>query len=112
MILHSKPFEAPSLNAIFQRNVKIFSLPASAKFQTSASNKPMLPSSHPGPAKPKVWKNSKESFTKVDKHSDFKHIIWIQMRKIQRVKIKKTTKKGETGKASPQMRKDTKITTS
>ena len=83
MILHGEPFEAPSLNTIFQRNVKIFSLPASAKFQTSTSNKLMLPSGHPGPAmvkvlpKPKVSKNSKESFIKVDKHSNLKHRIGI-----------------------------------
>jgi hypothetical protein len=100
MILHSEPLKAPYLNAIFQRNVEILSLPASAKFQASASNKLMLPSSHPGPAmvtvlpKPKVWKNSKEIFAKVNKHNNLKHIIGIQMRKVQRVKIEKTTKKG------------------
>jgi hypothetical protein len=100
MILHSEPFEASSLNAIFQRNVKIFSLPALAKFQTSTSNKLMLPSSHPGTAmvkvlsKPKVWKNSMETFAKVDKHNNLKHRLGIQMHKIQRVKIKKTTKNG------------------
>jgi hypothetical protein len=100
MILHSEPLEAPSLNAIFQRNVKIFILPASVKFQTSASNMLMLPSIHLGSAmvkvlpKPKVWKNSKESFAKVDKHSNLKHRIGIQMRKVRIVKIEKTTKKG------------------
>jgi hypothetical protein len=66
MILHGEPFEVSSLNTIFQRNIKIFSLPASTKFQTSTSNKLMLPSGHPGPimvkvlTKPKVWKTSKE----------------------------------------------------
>jgi hypothetical protein len=59
-----------------------------------------------------VWKNSKENFAKMDKHNNLKHIIGIQMRKIQRVKIKKTTKKGETGKAIPRMRKCMKITAS
>jgi hypothetical protein len=118
MILHSEPLEAPSLNNIFQRNVMILGLPVSAKFQASASNKLMLPSSHPGPAmvkiipKPKVWKNSKESFAKVNKRSNLKHGVGIQMRKVQRVKIEETTKKGETGKASPRMRKGTKITAS
>jgi hypothetical protein len=100
MILHSEPLKVPSLNAIFQRNVEILSLPASAKFQASASNKLLLPSSHPRLAmvmvlpKPKVWKNSKESFTKVNKHNNLKHRIGIQMRKVQRVKIEKTMKKG------------------
>jgi hypothetical protein len=100
MLLHSEPLEAPSLNATFQRNAKIFSLPASVKFQTSASNKMMLSSIHLGLAmvkelpKPKVWKNSKESFAKVDKHNNLKHRIGIQMRKVRRVKIEKTMKKG------------------
>jgi hypothetical protein len=83
MIFHRKPLEVPSLNVVFQRNVEILSFPASAKFQASTSNKLMLPSSHPGPTmvkvfpKPKVWKNSKESFTKVNKQSNLKHIIGI-----------------------------------
>ena len=61
-----------SEDAIFQSNGEIFSLPASTKFQARASNKLMLPSSHPGLAmvkvlpKLKVWKNSKEIFAKVD----------------------------------------------
>jgi hypothetical protein len=73
MIFHSKPLKAPSLNVVFQSNVEVLSLPASAKFQASTSNKLMLPSSHPGPTmvkvfpKPKVWKNSKESFAKMNK---------------------------------------------
>ena len=97
MILHNESLEAPSLNVIFQRNVKTLSLPVSAKFQASASNKLMLPSSHPGPAmikvipKPKVLKKSKKSFAKVDKHNNLKHRIGIQMRNFQRVKIEKTT---------------------
>jgi hypothetical protein len=99
-------------DAMFQSNGEIFSLPASTKFQARASNKLMLPSNKLILPKLKVWKNSKESFAKVDKHSNLKNIIGIQMCKVQRVKIKKTTKKGETGKASPQMRKGTKITVS
>jgi hypothetical protein len=100
MIFHSKPLEAPSLNAVFQRNVEILSLPASAKFQASTSNKLMLPSSHPRMTmvkvfpNPKVWKNSKESFAKMNKHNNLKHIIGIQMSKVQRIKIEKTTKEG------------------
>jgi hypothetical protein len=71
-----------------------------AKFQTGTSNKLMLPSGHPGPTmvkvfpKPKVWKNSKESFAEVYKHSDLKHIIGIQICKIQRIIIKKVMKEG------------------
>jgi hypothetical protein len=76
----------------------------------------MLPSGHPEPTmvkvfpKPKVGKNCKESFVEVDKHDDLNHKIRIQMRKIQRIKIKKARKKGETSRASPQMRKGMKIT--
>jgi hypothetical protein len=40
--------------------------------------------------KPKVWKNSKESFVKMNKHSKLKHKIGIQMSEVQRVKIEKT----------------------
>jgi hypothetical protein len=100
MIFHSEPLEAPSLNVVFQRNVEVVSLPTSANFQASTSNKLMLPSSHPKPTmvkvlpKLKVWKNSKKNFTKMNKHSNLKHIIGIQMRKVQRVKIEKTTKEG------------------
>jgi hypothetical protein len=85
MILHGKPFKAPSLNTIFQRNIEVFSFPASTKFQTSTSDKLMLPFGHPRLTmvkvfpKPKVWENSKEE---VDKHGDLKHRIGIQMRKI------------------------------
>jgi hypothetical protein len=32
MIFHSKPIEAPSLDTVFQGNVKILSFPASAEF--------------------------------------------------------------------------------
>jgi hypothetical protein len=100
MIFHSKPLEAPSLNTVFQRNVEILSHPASAKFQASTSNKLMLPSSHPGPTmvkvflKPKVWKNSKESFAKMNKHDNLKDKIGIQMSEVWRVKIEKTVKEG------------------
>jgi hypothetical protein len=59
-----------------------------------------MPSRHPRPTmvkvlpKPKVWKNSKECFPKVNKHNNLKHKIRIQMRKVQRVKIEKAAKEG------------------
>jgi hypothetical protein len=42
----------------------------------------------------KVWKNSEEGFTKVNEHDNLKHEVGIQMRKIERIKIKKATKEG------------------
>jgi hypothetical protein len=60
----------------------------------------MLPSSHFGPTmvkifpKPNVWKDSKESFAKMNKHSNLKHKIGIQIIEVQRVKIEKTAKEG------------------
>jgi hypothetical protein len=67
----------------------------------------MQPSSHPGPImvkvfpKPKVWKNSKESFTKMNRHSNLKHIIGIQMSEVKRVKIEKTAKEGRNRQGQP-----------
>jgi hypothetical protein len=67
----------------------------------------MLPSSHPGPTmikvfpKPKVWKNSKESFVKMNKHDNLKHKIGIQMSEVQTVKNEKTTKEGRNWQGQP-----------
>jgi hypothetical protein len=73
MVLHGKPLEAPSLNTVLQRDIKILNFPTSEKFQASTANKLMLSSSHPGPTmvevlpKPKMRKNSKEIFAKMNK---------------------------------------------
>jgi hypothetical protein len=83
VVLHGKPLKAPSLNTVLQRDIKIFDLPASAKFQASTTSKLMLSSSHPGPTvveippKPKMRKNSKESFIEVNKHNNFKNRIRV-----------------------------------
>jgi hypothetical protein len=72
VVLYGKPLEAPSLNTVLQRDVKILNFPASAKFQASTANKLMLSSSHPGPTvveilpKPMMRKNSKEGFTEMN----------------------------------------------
>jgi hypothetical protein len=68
VVLHGKPLEALSLNVVIQRDIGILNLPTLAKFHASTTNKVMLSSSHPGPTvievlpKPKMRKNSKESF--------------------------------------------------
>ena len=83
MVLHGKPLKAPSLNTVLHRDIKIFDLPASAKFQASTANKLMLSSSHPRPIvveivpKPKMRKNSKESFAEVNKHDNLKNRIGV-----------------------------------
>ena len=83
MVLHCKPLEAPSLNIVFQGDVKILNFSASTNLQASTSNKLMLSSSHPGPTvvkvlpKPKVRKNPKEDLTKMNIHSNLKYRIGI-----------------------------------
>jgi hypothetical protein len=83
VVLHGKPLKAPSLNTILHRDIKIFDLPASVKFQASTANKLMLTSSHPRPIvveivpKPKMRKNSKESFAEVNKHGNLKNRIGV-----------------------------------
>jgi hypothetical protein len=83
VVLHGKPLKAPSLDTVLQRDIKIFKLPASAKLQASTANKLMLSSSHPRPTvveilpKPKMRKNSKESFAEVNKNNNLKNRIRV-----------------------------------
>jgi hypothetical protein len=83
MVLHGKPLEAPSLDTVFQGDVKILDFSASAKLQASTPNKLMLSSSHLGPIvvkvlpKPKVRKNPKEGLTKMNIHNNLKYRIGI-----------------------------------
>jgi hypothetical protein len=83
VVLHGKPLKAPSLDIVLQRDIKIFKLPASAKLQASTANNLMLSSSHPRPIvveilpKPKMRKNSKESFAEVNKNNNLKNRIRV-----------------------------------
>jgi hypothetical protein len=83
VVLHGKPLKAPSLNTIVQRDIKIFDFPAPMKLQAGTTNKLMLSSSHPGPIvvevfpNPEMRKNSKESFTDVNKHDNLKKRIGV-----------------------------------
>jgi hypothetical protein len=49
VFLHGKPLNAPSLNTILHRDIKIFDFLAPTKFQAGTTNKLMLSSSHPEP---------------------------------------------------------------
>jgi hypothetical protein len=83
VVLHGKPLKAPPLNAILQRDIKVFDFPAPTKLQASTTNKLMLSSSHPGPTvveifpKPEMSKNSKESLAEVNKHDNLKNRIGV-----------------------------------
>jgi hypothetical protein len=83
VVLHGKLLKVPSLNAVLQRDIKIFDFPAPTKLQAGTTNKMVLSSSHPGPTvvevfqKPKMRKNSKESFAEVNKHGNLKNIIGV-----------------------------------
>jgi hypothetical protein len=83
VVVHGKPLKAPSFNTVLQRDIKIINFPASTKFQASTANKLMLSSSHPGPIvvevlpKPKMRKNSKESFVEMNKHINLKNRIGV-----------------------------------
>jgi hypothetical protein len=83
VVFHGKPLEAPSFNVVLQRDVKILNFPASAKFQAGTADKLVLSSSHPRPIvvevlpKPKMRKNSKESFAKMNKHNNLKYRFGI-----------------------------------
>jgi hypothetical protein len=83
VILHSEPLEAPSLDAILERDINVFHFPPLAKLQTSAINKLMLSSSHTRPTvvkippEPTVGKDSKKGLTQVYKNGNLKNGVRI-----------------------------------
>jgi hypothetical protein len=83
VVLHGKPLKAPSFNAILQGDIKILYFPAPTKLQAGTINKLMLSSDHPGLTvveifpKPKMRKNSKESFAEVHKNGNLKNRIGV-----------------------------------
>ena len=58
MISHDEPLKTPSLNAVLEGDVEILHFPPSVKLQTCATNKLMLPPSHPGPIVIKILPES------------------------------------------------------
>jgi hypothetical protein len=83
VVLHGRPLEESSFNAILQRDIKIFDFPTSAKLQASTANELVLSSSHPGPTvvevlpKPKMRNNPKEGFAEMNKHGNLKNKIGV-----------------------------------
>jgi hypothetical protein len=85
MVLNNKPFQAPSLDTVFERNFKILSLPPTAHLQTSTPNQLMLPLGHPRATvvqvlpQPKMWQHAKKSFAQMNVNGNLQNGIGIQM---------------------------------
>jgi hypothetical protein len=83
VVLHGKPLKAPSFNDVLQGDIKIFYFLTPTKLQAGTTNKLMLSFGHPGPTvvevfpKPKMRKNSKESFAEVHKNGNLKNRIGV-----------------------------------
>jgi hypothetical protein len=105
VVLHDKPFQAPSFDAILEWDVEVVGLPPMAHLQTRAPHKLVLPSDHPRPAVvqvlpyAEVWQNTKESFAQVNKNINLQNGIGIQMGQIQVIEIKETAKERRNGKS-------------
>ena len=83
MILHGEPLEATSLDAVLERDIKVFHFPPPAKLQTSTTNKLMLPSSHTGstvvkvPPESKVGEDSKKGLAQVYENDNLKNRVTV-----------------------------------
>jgi hypothetical protein len=49
VVLHDKPLQAPSFDAVLEWDVEVVSLSPTTHLQTRAPHELVLPSSHPGP---------------------------------------------------------------
>jgi hypothetical protein len=83
VVLHGKPLKVPPLNAVLQRDIKVFDFSAPTKLQAGTTNKLMLSLGHPRPTvveifpKPKMRKNSKERLTEMNKHGNLKNRVGV-----------------------------------
>jgi hypothetical protein len=83
VILHGEPPEAPSLDAVLERDVKVFHFPPPAKLQTGTTNKLMLSTNHTRPTvvkvplESKVGKNSKKGLAQVYENDILKNGVHI-----------------------------------
>jgi hypothetical protein len=83
VILHGEPLKAPSLDAVLERDIKVFHFPPLAKLQTGTTDKLMLSSSHTGPTvvkippKPKVGKDSKKGLAHEHENGNLKNEVRI-----------------------------------
>jgi hypothetical protein len=103
MVLNNKPFQAPSLDAVFERNFKILSFPPTAHLQTSTPDQLMLTPGHPRAAviqvlpQPKMWQHSQESFAQMNVNRNLKNRIGIQVGQVKVVEIKEAAEERWNG---------------
>jgi hypothetical protein len=111
VVLHNKPLKAPPLDVVLERNVKILCFPPLAKLQTCIANKLVLSPSHPGPIMIKIFletevgENPEKGLARMYENGNLHNGIRVQMRQVQLVEIKETTKKGGDGKSKPTNKK-------
>jgi hypothetical protein len=85
MIFHDEPLKTPSLNVVLQGDIEILYFPPSAKLQTCAANKLMLPPSHPGPTMIKILpesemgENPKKSLAQMYEKGNLQNRGMVQM---------------------------------
>jgi hypothetical protein len=103
MVLNNKPFQAPPLDTVFERDFKILSLPPTAHLQTSTPNQLMLTPGHSRAAviqvlpQPKMWQHTKKSFAQMNVNRNLKNRIGIQVGQVKAIKIKEAVEKGRNG---------------
>jgi hypothetical protein len=103
MVLNNKPFQAPSLDTVFERDFKILSLSPTAHLQTSTPNQLMLTPSHSRVAviqvlpQPKMWQHTKKGFAQMNVNRNLKNRIGIQVGQVKAIKIKEVAEKGRNG---------------
>jgi hypothetical protein len=113
VVLNNKPLQAPSLDTVFERDLKIFSLPSTTHLQTSTPNQLMLPPGHSRATviqilpQSKMGQHAKKSFTQMNINGNLQNGIGIQMSQIKTIEIKEAAEKGEMGRPRPRRRKGT-----
>jgi hypothetical protein len=103
MVLNNKPFQAPSLDTVFERDFKILSLPPTAHLQTSTPNQLMLAPGHYRAAviqvlpQPEMWQHTKKSVAQMNVNRNLKNRIGVQVGQVKAIKIKEAAEKGRNG---------------
>jgi hypothetical protein len=104
VVLNNKPLQAPSLDTVFERDLKIFSLPSTTHLQTSTPNQLMLPPGHSRATviqilpQSKMWQHAKKSFAQMNINGNLQNGIGIQMGQIKTIEVKEAAEKGRNGK--------------
>jgi hypothetical protein len=105
VILYDEPLEVPPLDAILQGDVEVICFPPTTQFQTGATNKLVLSSSHAGPTmiqilpEAEMGKNPEIGLTQMNKNGNLQDRIRVQVGQVQIVKIKETVEEGRNGKS-------------